>query len=73
MGKYENDEGNVSTVMDIYNLVFPEETREKIDALHLSFADLKVVIEAATDLIMGTGEESPEGQTHTTTSSKITT
>lgn len=71
MDKYKNtetDSMSVNDMMDMYELIFPEKSREEIDRLNLSLTDFNIVIEAAMNLIMGEEEEEAgEAQTHTTT------
>ena len=71
IGKYK-DASTSGTSMkdleDIYNIIFPEESREKLSAMKLSFADFKVLIEEAVNLVVDEGEtDEGEAQTHTTT------
>lgn len=54
-------------VVDMYNLIFPEETKQEIEKLKLSFKDFQSVVENAINLITGADEEEVgEDQTHTT-------
>ncbi len=62
------EHATIREVMDVYEIIFPEETRKKIEGLHLSFTDLYTVIQEAQNLIMGGGEEEAgEAVTHATT------
>ena len=46
--------------MAVYELIFNEKDRKKIDKLNLQFKDLQTIIMAAVDLI--TGDEEPGEQ-----------
>lgn len=50
----------VSTVLKVYELLFSEESREKIDALKLGFSDLMVVVKSAMSFINGNGDQAGE-------------
>lgn len=52
---------SVKEFNEVYELVFPEESREKLDALKLPINDWMFVIEAAVGLITG-GEETNLGE-----------
>ena len=56
-------------IMEIYKIIFPEESRDKIEKMKLCFQDLLKVITAAQTLITGADPEEAQGedQTHTTT------
>ena len=61
MGKFS--EGNTSSpkaIVEMYELIFPEESREKIKELKLSFKDFSTVVEAGIDAIVGNDEEQGE-------------
>ena len=47
-------------VLAVYELIFNEKDRKKIDKLNLQFKDLQTIIMAAVDLI--TGDEEPGEQ-----------
>lgn len=47
---------SVKEFNEVYELVFPEESRKKLDAMKLPINDWMFVIEAAVGLITGTGE-----------------
>lgn len=54
--------------VDMYNLIFPEDSRKVVDSMNLNFKDFRTVVENAISLITGTEEESRgEAQTHATT------
>ena len=64
MGKYgemQAAEATPKDILDLYNLMFPKESREKIEKLKLSFKDLTVLVEEAQKLITGE-EDEPEGE-----------
>lgn len=71
IGKYKDASvsgTSMKDLEDIYNIIFPEESREKLSAMKLSFADFKVLIEEAVNLVVDEGEtDEGEAQTHTTT------
>lgn len=71
MEKYQDTNASSTTMNDlmgIYKLIFPEKSREEISNMNLSFADFKVVIEEAMNLVMDEEETGAgEDQTHTTT------
>lgn len=70
MGKYgeiEESEETPKDILDLYDLMFPEESRMKIEKLKLSFNDLTVVVMEAQKLITGAEETEGESQTHTMT------
>ena len=54
-------------VISLYQLMFPETSREIIEDLHLQFGDFKTLVETAIQLVTGYEETAGEGQTHTTT------
>lgn len=59
---------SVDAMLDMYELIFPEKSRDEITALNLSFTDFQIVIEEAMNLIIGEEEaDAGEVQTHTTT------
>ncbi|MBY5033901.1 hypothetical protein K6V78_02235 [Streptococcus gallolyticus] len=47
---------SVDKIMEMFELIFPEESRKSLDDLHLNFADLTKVIEEAMTLVMGDEE-----------------
>lgn len=64
MGKYgemQAAEATPKDILDLYNLMFPKESREKIEKLKLSFKDLTVLVEEAQKLITGEEDET-EGE-----------
>ncbi len=73
MSVMNKSESENERILEAYNLIFPEESREKLIEMKLSFSDLVKVIESAVDLIQG-GAQDPQGeaQTHTMTYSKTT-
>lgn len=61
INKYDGvDELSVKGAMEIFQIIFPEKTRQAIDEMHFSFKDLQTVIEAAMNLIMGNEDEEVE-------------
>lgn len=71
MDKYKDTDANntsVDEMMGMYELIFPEKSRDVITKLNLSFSDFQIVIEEAMNLITGEEEnDTGEAQTHTTT------
>lgn len=69
MGKYaefNEDNATAKDILDLYELMFTEESREKVEKMKLSFKDLTVVVIEAQKLITGE-EDAGEEKTHTTT------
>lgn len=64
----DGDTQTVKSVLEMYDIIFPEETRNAIADMELSFADLKVIIAEGMKLITGDEEETPgeEGTPATT-------
>lgn len=67
MGKINQGAVTNETVMEICDLIFTEEAREKLDGMNLSFKDYSTVVKEAMNAITGKEDEPGEGQTHTTT------
>lgn len=68
MGKYTDSDAGGATakdIIDLYELIFTEESREKIESMKLSFKDLTTTVMEAQKLIVGE-EEAGEAETHTT-------
>lgn len=60
MGLLRNDDSGVQEVLDAYDMMFQEKTRNEIDKMKLSFRDLMIVVQEAVSLItgdVGTGEQ----------------
>ena len=53
-----DEEGTPSAkkMMEMFELIFPENSRKTLDEMRLNFADLTTVIEAAMTLVMGEEE-----------------
>lgn len=60
MGLFGSGEPGMKDILDIYNLIFSEASRKKIDLLRPSFKDLLTIVEEAVDLV--TGEEDASGE-----------
>jgi hypothetical protein len=54
LGDGENVSGN--DVVSMYNLIFSESERKKIDKLKLQFADFQTLVMTAIDLVVGEPE-----------------
>ena len=60
MGLLRNDDPGVQEVLDAYDMMLQEKTRNEIDKMKLSFRDLMIVVQEAVSLItgdVGTGEQ----------------
>lgn len=61
MGKFsEGGTEKPQFVVDMYNLIFPEQSRNAISELGLKFNDFQTLVEAAIELIVDDGEEQGE-------------
>lgn len=62
----ESGEGeSVKDILNIYNLLFDEENRKKVESLKLSFEDFSTLVMESAQFIANNGEESDEGETAT--------
>lgn len=61
------DETGPKQIVEMYELLFGEKTRKKIDKLKLSFKDLQVLVEEALNLVTGEDDEQGETQIPATT------
>lgn len=63
MGIFASEDTNADDIVAIYDLIFPEESKKKLEALKPSFNDLIVIVEEAVTLITeeetATGEQRP--------------
>lgn len=60
MGLLGSDEPGIKEILDTYQLMFPEKSRQEIEKMKLGFQDLIVVVQEAVQLI--TGEEEKPGE-----------
>lgn len=60
MGLMGKEEPGVQEILDTYELMFPEKSKEEIKNLGLNFQDLIVVVQEAVTLI--TGESTSQGE-----------
>lgn len=60
MGIFTSEDTNADDIVAIYDLIFPEKSKKKLEALKLSFNDLIVIVEEAVTLI--TEEETATGE-----------
>ena len=60
MGIFTSEDTGADDIATIYDLIFPEESKKKLEALKPSFNDLIIIIEEAIMLI--TGEEAATGE-----------
>lgn len=56
-----DDHAGPSEIMQAYEMLFPEDSREKVERFKLSLRDLMTVVMEAFQLITNPGEE-PEGK-----------
>lgn len=49
----EEETPSAKKMMEMFELIFPENSRKTLDKMRLNFADLTTVIEAAMTLVMG--------------------
>ena len=49
-------EPEVDDVMDAFDLIFPAESKQKLNEMKISFRDLMVVVEEAMSLVIGESE-----------------
>ena len=55
MGLMGNENPGIPEILDTYNLMFPEKSRQEIEKMKLDFQDLVVVIQEGVALISGEG------------------
>ena len=70
MGKnseFTSENATAKDILDLYNLMLPEESQEKIEKMKLSFNDLTTIVMEAQKLIVGEEETAGEALTHTMT------
>lgn len=60
MNLMENGKTDMKSINAAYHLVFPEESRKKLDELKLDFSDWITVIQEAISLV--TGEDTDQGE-----------
>lgn len=60
MGLMGNEDPGIPEILDTYNLIFPEKSRQEIEEMKLIFNDLVVVIREGIALI--TGEDDSQGE-----------
>lgn len=54
------DDPTPKDIIELYKLIFPEESRKILDGMKLSFANLITVVEAAVSVISGDTDTSGE-------------
>lgn len=52
-----NGEPGIQEILDVFDLMFPEKSKEELNKLKLNFQDLVVVIQEAVSLISGDGKD----------------
>ena len=60
MGIFTSEDTGADDIVTIYDLIFPEKSKKKLEALKLGFKDLVIVIQEAVSLIAG--EETAPGE-----------
>lgn len=60
MGLMGSEDPGVQEILDTYELMFPEKSKEEIKNLGLNFQDLIVVVQEAVTLITGEGTSQGE-------------
>ena len=66
-GDFNEDRATPKDILDLYNLMLPKESQEKIEKLKLSFNDLSVVVMEAQKLITGAEDDEQAGESQTPT------
>ena len=66
-GAFNEDRATPKDILDLYNLMLPKESQEKIEKLKLSFNDLSVVVMEAQKLITGAEDDEQAGESQTPT------
>lgn len=62
----EDGEGvAIKDVLTVYNLLFDEENRKKIESLKLSMEDFSTLVMESAQFVANNGEEPDEGETQT--------
>lgn len=61
MGLMSADDPGTNEILEAYELMFPEKSKEKIQKLKLNFKDLIIVVQEAIQIIVGE-EETPGEQ-----------
>ena len=54
------DDPTPKDIIELYKLIFPEESRKILDGMKLSFANLITVVEVAVSIILGDTDTSGE-------------
>lgn len=54
--------GSAKEVLGMYELIFPEKSREELDKFKLPFLDLVTVVQEAIDVITGAEEDTEQGE-----------
>ena len=60
MGLMGSEDPGVQEILDTYELMFPDKSKEEIKKLGLNFQDLIVVVQEAVSLIAGEGSSQGE-------------
>lgn len=61
MGLMGSGDPGPKEIVDMYDMMFPQKSKEEIEKLKLNFGDLIIVVEAAVGLIIG-DEDSSQGE-----------
>lgn len=62
MGILSEGDPGVKEVLDIYNLIFPESSRKKIESMKLNIGDLTTVIREAVNLVTDNESNDSSGE-----------
>lgn len=54
--------GSAKEVLGMYELIFPEKSREELDKFKLPFLDLVTVVQEAINVITGAEEDTEQGE-----------
>lgn len=61
MGLMSNEDPGAQEILDVYDMMFPEEAKKKLEKMKLGFKDLIVVVQEAVQLITGM-EDNSQGE-----------
>lgn len=61
MGLMSNDDPGTKEILDAYDMMFPEESKKKLEKMKMGFKDLIIVVQEAVQLISGV-EDSSQGE-----------
>lgn len=65
---FSEEDITIQNILDVYNLIFDEENRKKIESLNLSMRDFQTLIMETSSILINDGEDNTgETQTPATT------